>query len=357
MRNLIVLSLVSFFQDLSSETIFPILTYMVGSFGVQYFGIMEAIAELTSNLLKLVSGNIYDRFSKAKPLIFVGYFLSTMAKGVYIFANLPILFILGRFGDRIGKGIRTSPRDALLSLSVPKDKQGIAFGIHRFSDTLGAVFGPLLLLFLISRFSERYIIAIALIPAVIAVLLITLAKEVGKAKTPKFTIRFVLPLKLSLFLVFLSMGNISIGFFLLKGGDIHILPINYFVFNVIYAVMSLVAGYFYDKVGFKVLMLLGLAFLILSDIAVIKGLPLLLSVSLFGVFYGIYDTIPKAYVGKVMGENLKGSAFGSYYILSGISLFVGNILAGFLFGLYGNVGAFVLSAMFGIFATITLIFL
>lgn len=330
---------------------------MVGGFGVQYFGIMEAIAELTSNILKLLSGNIYDRFSKAKPLIFMGYFLSTMAKGVYIISNSPILFIFGRFGDRIGKGIRTSPRDALLSLSVPKEKQGFAFGFHRFSDTLGAILGPILLIFLIDKFNERQIITIALIPAVIAILLITFVKEVGKSKIKKFTIRFSLPLNLSLFLILLSMGNISVGFFLLKSGDIHTLPTNYLVFNLIYALISLVGGYIYDKLGFKILMLLGLMFLILSDVAVIKGMGLIFSVLLFGVFYGIYDTVPKAYLGKVMDEKLKGSAFGSYYIISGISLFIGNILAGFLFGLYGNTGAFILSAIFGILAMITLIFL
>ncbi len=353
MRNLIVLSLVSFFQDVSSEMIFPIITYIIAGYGIYYFGIMEGVAELTSNILKLFSGRIYDRFSKAKPLVFSGYFLSTLGKSLYLFPFSPLIIILGRFIDRLGKGIRTSPRDALLSLSVKKEYQGRVFGIHRFSDTLGAITGPLILIFLVERLSPKSIILLALIPALLALFLILFVVEVRKVRIKPSHFSLILPGNLLIIFSLTALANISVGFFLLESPSLRQLPITYLLFNIFYALSSLIAGYLYDRLGFKIVFSASLILLLIADATmIILGNPYIPIIP-FSIFYGIYDTVPKAHIGKIVGNELKGSAYGNFYFITGLCLFIGNISAGFLSNLV-NHGEFIFS---GIFASVSLLIL
>ena len=355
MHNLIIFSLVSFFQDMSSEMIFPILAIMIGQMNMPfYMGLMEAIAELTSNILKLISGLLYDRFRRAKPIVIAGYSISTLGKAIYPFATSGMHIVVGRFIDRIGKGIRTTPRDALLSEGLPAEKQGMAFGIHRFSDTLGAIAGPLILLILLPHFSERTILLIALIPAVIAISLLFLVKDTLIRERKRFSIAFrEIPAGFFLFIGLMSMGAISVGFYLLKGHEGKVIALNYMLFNIAYALSSIIGGRLYDR--FHRLVYTLPVFLLLPSGVMVAGGNLLLATILYGIFFGLMETLPKAHLGR--RKEMKGTLFGTYFLTVGISMFIGNLIAGSLFGQANATGAFYFSMFMALLSLLSIPFL
>ncbi len=352
MHNLIIFSLVSFFQDMSSEMIFPLLAIMIGQMNMPfYMGLMEAVAELTSNILKLVSGVIYDRFRRAKAMVIAGYSVSTLGKAIYPFATSGLHIVLGRFIDRIGKGVRTTPRDALMSEGLPPEKQGFAFGLHRFADTLGAIAGPLLLLLLLPHLSTRTILLIALIPAIVAISLLFLVKDTVVKSRKEFRISLKgTPVGFYLFMAFISMGAISVGFYLLKGHEGEIIAVNYLVFNIVYAIASLIGGRIYDRWNGLVFTLP--LFLIVSASAMIYGNNPLIATALYGIFFGLFETLPKAHLGR--RRQMKGTLFGTYFLTVGVSMFVGNLIAGSIFGKANATGAFLFSLTMGALSLITL---
>ncbi len=352
MYNLIIFSLVSFFQDMSSEMIFPLLAIMITQMNMPfYMGLMEAIAELTSNILKLASGLLYDRFRRARPLVIAGYSISTLGKAIYPFATSGIHIVAGRFVDRIGKGIRTTPRDALMSEGLPPEKQGFAFGLHRFADTLGAIAGPLILLLLLPHFSTRSILIIALIPAVLAISLLFLIKDTLIKTTKRFKVSLKnIPASFYVFMAMVSMGAISVGFYLLKGHQGKIIATNYLIFNIVYAFSSLIGGRIYDRWNGMVFTLP--LFLIASSLSMIYGKNPLIATSLYGIFFGLFETLPKAHLGR--SKEMKGTLFGTYFLIVGISMFIGNLIAGSIFGQAGSTGAFYFSLAMGIASLITL---
>ncbi len=352
MYNLIIFSLVSFFQDMSSEMIFPLLALMIGQMNMPfYMGLMEAVAELTSNILKLASGLLYDRFRRAKPIVIAGYSISTLGKAIYPFATSGIHIVAGRFTDRIGKGIRTTPRDALMSEGLPPEKQGFAFGLHRFADTLGAIAGPLILLLLLPHFTTRAILFIALIPAILAISLLFLIKDTLIKERKRFRISLKeVPTGFYLFMALISMGAISVGFYLLKGHEGKIIATNYLIFNIVYAIASLVGGRIYDRWNGLVFTLP--LFLIVSASAMIYGNSILIATALYGIFFGLFETLPKAHLGR--RQQMKGTLFGTYFLTVGIAMFIGNLIAGSVFGQANATGAFYFSLMMGIASLITL---
>ncbi|MGB9824951.1 MAG: MFS transporter, partial [Candidatus Hydrothermia bacterium] len=274
-KNVVAMGLTSLFTDISSEMIYPLLplflSQVIGA-GATALGVIEGIAEATASLLKSVSGYISDKIKKRKILVIIGYGLSAVAKPTIGFATRWFHVLFARFFDRIGKGIRTSPRDALIADSVEPDERGKSFGFHRSMDTLGAILGPLTAFALLSFFTKnltwdqgkslRVIFLLSLIPGILAILiLVALVSEVKREKEGHASISLSLSLKglskefkLLLFIMFLfSLGNSSDTFLILRSSNLKFpqaqIPLLYTLFNVFYALLSTPLGVLSDKIG------------------------------------------------------------------------------------------------------------
>lgn len=227
-KNVIVLGLVSFFNDIASEMVYPVVPIFLTSIlkaPASIVGLIEGIAESTASLLNAFSGWFSDKLEKRKIFITAGYSLSTLSKLIIGLAHSWPFVLIGRFLDRFGKGIRTSVRDALIAESSDESNRGKAFGLHRALDTLGAVIGPLLAIFLIKIFNNnlRFIFYLAFIPGIIAVLLLIFLvkeKQVERQKTdlPKFNLKDLNP-AFNIFLIasiIFALGNSSDTFLILR---------------------------------------------------------------------------------------------------------------------------------------------
>ncbi len=355
-RNVLFLGLVSFFTDFSTEMIYPLipafLTTVLGV-GAEILGMIEGVAEATASVLKAVSGTLSDKFSKRKPLVIAGYTLSALAKPFIGIASTWHHVLIARFADRMGKGIRTSPRDALISESIPPEDRGRAFGFHRSMDTLGAVAGPLtaflLLSILIPSFgvarAYRLIFILSIIPGIIAVSILFKVRETAgthiqssRGLLKNYTL---LPLRFWVFLVIMiifSLGNSSDTFILLmvkeRGISVRSIMLLYMLFNIVYSAVSTPAGIISDRIGRKNTLLV--AFLLYSiTYFSITGIRTSLHVAgifvLYGVFYGFYEGSSRAFVTDLVEDpGLRGTAYGVYHMAVGLSLLPANFIAGIL---------------------------
>lgn len=371
-RNVIVTGLASFFTDISSEMIYPLLQGFVSAimkaqaaFLGPVLGIIEGIAESTASLLKVFSGYYSDKLQKRKAPTIIGYGLSSLAKILYF---LPSWFsVLGaRFFDKVGKGIRTAPRDALISESTPQERQGKAFGFQRAMDFAGAAIGTLLC-FLIIKFvypdidkmenpSAFYpLFIIALIPAFIAVFILFFAQEpqkdiglVGKAK-PKPNLDFrKYDRNLRLFFLaqfVFTLGNSSNQFLLLRsmglGYTLSSILVMYMVFNFATSLFSTRFGALGDKIGYKKLLvsgylLYGVVYIAFGFITPGSRYLLWIFWPVYGLYYAMTEGIEKAFTARLAPVNSRGTALGLYSTIVGIGLLPASIIAGFLFSLAPN---------------------
>jgi len=243
-KNVMKLGWVSFFTDVSSEMIFPILPLFLTTVlkaNMAVVGLIEGIAESTAAILKLFSGLLSDRIKKRKLLVFIGYGLSTFTKPLLAVATTWTHVLGVRFFDRVGKGVRTSPRDALIAASVTEKERGKYFGIHRALDTSGAIVGTLIAALLLYLFVNNYrlIFWLSLVPGLIALLIILKVKEVKveKSKNMKFNFKALNP-NLKMFLIAVIVFNLahfSYAFFILRARDVGLsltlIPVIYLVYN------------------------------------------------------------------------------------------------------------------------------
>ncbi len=349
-RNVFALGMVSFFTDISSEMIYPIIPMFLSivlKASATSIGLIEGIAESTASLLKVFSGYVSDRIKKRKMLILAGYTTSNVVKPFMGLSTRWWHVLLGRFFDRVGKGIRTSPRDALIAESTPEGASGTAFGFHRTLDTLGAIIGPLVA-FLVLRFNPngfRTIFYLTAIPGAIAlVVLILFVKEkkrdTGAQKTPPalsfkgFPSSFYV---LLFFTVVFAIGNSSDAFIILRIKNIGFSASGtvmlYMIFNISYALLATPFGALSDKIGKKYV--LGLGYLVFSavyiSLALIRthslAIPILL---LYGVYYAMTEGVGRAVVSDFVPQERLGTAFGLYHTLMGLSLLPASIIAGIL---------------------------
>ncbi len=365
-KNIILLGLVSFFTDVSSEMIYPLLPiFFATSLGLSrsFIGLIEGIAESSSSFFKLFSGWFSDRIRKRKKIVILGYTLSNFTKPIFGIVHSGIQALGVRFLDRVGKGIRTSPRDALISLSINKEERGKAFGIHRTMDTLGAVVGPLLAFLLIPLFkgNMRPVFLISFIPGLFAVMILSGVKDIqGKSYGKKISLPFIKTLKefspsfrYFLFVMFLfSLGNSSNAFLLLRAKDvglkISLIPLFYMGFNISYATFSLPAGLISDKWGRKKVIELSFllyALIYLGFAFVNKISHLWILMLSYGLFYGMSDGNLRAMVGDLVGKNHTGTAFGVYHTITGIALFLSSVIMGILWDKVGVESAFIFGAI------------
>ena len=351
MKNIKILGLVSFFTDFSSEMIFGILPYFVtNTLGLSrtFLGMLDGSSELSSYAFRMVSGTISDKIGKRKPLVVFGYGLSTVSKPFFSFANNWLDTFLIRNTDRVGKGIRTAPRDALISESVPDSKHGRAFGLHRTLDQLGAIAGPLAAFFLLQIVDIRAIFLFSLIPGSIAVLiLVFLVKEKTNHRLGNGVKIFSLFGKVLKnnrpFVFFLVVSGIfgagafNFSFVLLRSSEIGVeknfVPLVYLAINVAHAAIGFPMGVLSDKIRKEIVILISYG---------IFGLSLLLMgfahdtntayviAAVFGLYLGISETVQRAIIPRFVVSELRGTAFGIYNLVSGVVFFIGNITFGFL---------------------------
>ena len=329
-RNVYLLGITSFLNDLSSEIILPILPFFLKSFGAPYLGIglVGGLIEGFSSVAKVFSGYLSDLFGKRKPIVFFGYLISQISK-VFL-AHSSSTFSAGFFValDRFGKGIRTSPRDALISES--KWESGKAFGLHRSLDTLGATIGSFIALLLIFYgFKYNKAIIFAAIIGFFSIIPIIFVKETGKSVKPTLDLKIK---KYIAFALFFGFCNISYMFFLLKASDfgVEFAVALYLLFNSVYAFASYPFGVLSDRFGKTKLLSLAYAFLSISALFMIQNSLEFFVVAfiLYGLFVAISDAQQRAFASELSIS--KGFGIGAFQFSYGISTIFGNTLMGFI---------------------------
>lgn len=364
--NVFLLGIVSFLNDMSSEMIAPIMpSYLmeVLDAGKLLSGSVMGAIESMSSLFKVVFGYVSDRFRKRKAFVFAGYAISTIAKGALALARSWWDFLLLRALDRVGKGIRTAPRDALIAESSERGKTGKAFGFHRMMDTLGAVAGPLAAIALIELLkglpvetAYRYIFLLCAVPGAISLLVIILSvKDRGGEVRKK--IKGISTLKsrnLQLFLAVVAIGALgrySYAFTMWKAQELGFTVVQsiafYALFNLIYALSAYPIGVYSDRLGKKRMITLGFGIAALAALAFAYArnlYTLIVAFVLYGLYIAIEDTIPRAYMADLAREYEKGTIIGAYHTVFGVFVFPASVIAGWLWGSYSLAHAFTFAA-------------
>ncbi len=373
MRNVTMLGIVSFFTDFSTEMI----AGMLPSFTVTELGASKAIlggiegsAELVSYAFRLVSGSLSDRFRRRKIFILLGYGLSTISKPFFSVSFNWIDVLVIRISDRVGKGVRTAPRDALISDSVTETTSGKAFGIHRTLDQTGAIAGPIAGYALLQAFNVRDIFVLSLIPGIIAIIiLVFFVKEViGKDITKGMQRNFYYLLKqnkpFTILLVITgiySLGAYNFSFILLKSLDLGVIessiPLVYAAINITHTAISIPAGIIADRIGKEKILILGYGVLLISSFLMVllsgNFLYAFVIALIYGIYVGITETVQRAVLPRYADSNVRGTAYGLYNLVIGVGFFIGNILFGYFWDAYSLGVAisfssiFVASAMIG----------
>jgi MFS family permease len=355
-RNVWAVSLTSFLMDISSEMVINILPLFLSNvLGVKtnIIGLIEGMAETTSSLLKMFSGWFSDKIGGRKWLAVAGYGISAISKPFFYMANTWGLVAGARWADRVGKGIRTAPRDALVADSIQEEQRGLAFGFHRAADTAGAMLGlsiALLVVWLVQRESTlltastfRTIVIISIIPAFLAVLALAIGvKETIKKKQhvmPKFAFKSLgKPFMTFMIIVAIfDLGNSSDAFLVLRAQErgLNIMGIlgMLITFNLIYSLISTPAGALSDKIGRKRIIVAGwliYAAIYLGFALAKTGVHVWLLYAVYGLYYGLAYGSSKALVADLVPEALRGTAFGTYNGILGILDLPASVIAGVL---------------------------
>ncbi len=371
-RNIWAVGLTSFFMDVSSEMVLNILPlFLANVLGVKtdIIGLIEGFAEATASILKLFSGWLSDKLGGRKWLAVLGYGLSAVSKPFFYIASTWELVAGVRWADRVGKGVRTAPRDALVADSVTPETRGLAFGFHRALDTAGAMVGIIIAVLIVwltqkttldlSKPTFETIVLISLLPAFLAVLSLILgAKDVpikGRRLAPKFSLRGM-GRPFTVFLVIVSiftLGNSSDAFLVLRAQNLGISVVGILImlvmFNLIYSLVSTPAGALSDRVGRKRLIIGGwlvYAIIYLGFAVSQASWQVWLLYVVYGVYYGMAFGSANALVADLVPEALRGTAYGTYNATIGILAFPASFIAGVLWQGIGAWNGFGASAPF-----------
>jgi MFS family permease len=360
-KNVKALGFVSLLNDAASEMIYPLLPIFLTSVlgvGAGALGVIEGIAESTASLLKLFSGWISDKIKKRKVLILIGYSLAALGRPVIAVSRYWWQVAAVRFIDRLGKGVRTSPRDALISLSTPENIKGKAFSLHRAMDHAGAIIGPLCAMILLKGgMSLKNLFIWALLPGVITIFIIFFfvrehkARETAKSVDFNFSILSKNFKAYLLILILFTLGNSSDAFLILKARDVGVavsfIPLLWIVLHFVKMATSVPGGKWSDEVGRRKVIVSGwivyafiyLGFGFSSRIFHIWGL-----FALYGIYFGLTEGVEKAFVSDLVSREFQGTAFGFYHLAVGIAAFPSSVIFGFIWQKLGSLVAFAYGA-------------
>ncbi|WP_432745919.1 MFS transporter [Methylobacter sp. G7] len=371
-RTIWALGFVSLFMDLSSELIHSLLpVFLVTTLGASALtvGLIEGIAEATANIVKVFSGAISDFFGRRKILLLLGYGLAALTKPLFPLADSVITVFIARFLDRIGKGIRGAPRDALIADVAPANIRGACFGLRQSMDTVGAFLGPILaiLLLLLLNGNIKLVLWAAVIPSVIAVMLIVIGVDEPSGVIAR---PFHSPLKWAVLTRFpvqywwvviigalFTLARFSEAFLVLRAQQMGLavtwIPLVMVVMSLVYALSAYPAGILSDRMNKKYLLGIGLFFLIFADLALAQAtsIPvLMLGVALWGLHMGFSQGILATLVAETTPPELKGTAFGLFNFIGGVFMLLSSLIAGWLWDRYGAEFTFYCGAVFAFLA-------
>ena len=366
-RTVWVLGLVSLLMDLSSElvhSLLPVFMTTVLGAGMLAVGIVEGIAEATASVLKAFSGALSDRMKRRKPLVVLGYGLAALSKPLFPLAGAVALVLGARVMDRIGKGIRGAPRDALIADVTPDALRGRAYGLRQGLDTVGAVLGPLAAVGLMLAFASdvRTVLWFAAVPAALSVVVLVLfVREAERAApatgSPSLNFGSLKKFKFQYWAIValgavLTLARFSEAFLILRAQELGValamLPVVLVVMNVVYTAFAYPAGVAADRGHRKALLVWGLAALIASDLLLARdSLPLLAAgVVLWGAHMGLTQGLLSMLVASAAPAELRGTAFGVFHLVSGVALLAASVLAGWLWSAFGAAWTFYAGALF-----------
>lgn len=346
--NVFYTGVVSFLTDTSTKMVYSVMPMFLMSIGASKtsLSLIEGIAESTASLLKAFSGYWSDKIGRNKPFMLIGYGLSALVMPLYATVVTPLQMLFYRFVERVGKGIRTAPRDSLVAGSVEKNETGKSFGLHKAMDNSGAILGPLLAFFILSLKPDdfRLIFLLAAIPGVLGIIVLIFGiKEAKKSKEgllQKFKFRD-LPKRfyLFLFIIFIfTLGNSTDALLIVKANEVGVkvtfIPLVYLISSVVSVALAIPFGSLSDKIGREKLLIVG--FLIYAIVYFGFGFSQNMK-AIIGLFalYGVYsastDGVQKALVSDLVDKNKKGTGMGIYNALLGITLLPASLIAGLLY--------------------------
>jgi MFS family permease len=366
-RTVWALGFVSLFMDLSSELVHSLLPiFLVTTLGASALtvGVIEGIAEATAMLTKIFSGAISDFIGRRKGLLLMGYGLAALSKPLFPLAHSVDVVFTARFLDRIGKGIRGAPRDALVADIAPAEIRGACFGLRQSMDTVGAILGPILAIVLMLWLGQIHLVLwFAVIPAVISVALI-----VGGVKEPTTVAgerAFRSPIHWKVLRDFsrdywwvvivgglFTLARFSEAFLVLKAQQTGLtatwVPMVMVVMSLLYAVSAYPAGWLSDRISRTKVLCIGIVLLILADLLLAHAdsiMTMLAGVALWGLHMGFSQGILATLIADTAPEHLRGTAFGLFNLISGVCLLIASVLAGALWETSGSASTFIVGAV------------
>ena len=373
-RTVWALGIVSMFMDVSSEMIHSVLplflTSVLGASAV-FVGLIEGVAEAIALISRTLSGPLSDWLGKRKALAMAGYGLATLTKPLFAMANSIGLVFTARFLDRIGKGIRGAPRDALVADVTPPEIRGAAFGLRQSLDTVGALLGPLLavVIMVATAASYRAVFWISVVPAILAVVILAVAvheRADRPAGSRRRFIRYrdVLSLGSAYWMVVVfgsvfTLARFSEAFLLLRAGSVGVsasmIPFMMVLMNLVYSLTAYPAGRLSDRLGRTGLVAVGLAVLILADLVLASAVNTWLvavGVGLWGLHLGLTQGLLSAMVADTAREDMRGTAFSLFSLAGGLAMLVASVTAGWLWEAFGAPATFFAGAAFAVAALV-----
>jgi len=381
-RNVWVVTITSFLTDVSSEmlvNLLPLFLTNVLGVGTAVVGLIEGVAETTASLLKVYSGALSDRLGKRKRLAVIGYGLSAFSKPFLYFANSWGMVLAVRFTDRVGKGVRTAPRDALLADSIEPERRGLVFGLHRAGDTAGAFIGLAIAALIIwltqagsaqlSRETFQIVVIASVIPGLLAVLILALgARETASQSTPDRKNELSLVTLNRHFLAFLgvvvmfTLGNSSDAFIILRAQErgLSVLQVMgmLLTFNAVYTILSTPAGALSDQIGRRKVLLAGwmvYGLVYLGFARAQTGWQVWLIYAFYGMYYALTEGTARAMVADLVPQVQRGRAYGLFHGAIGLAAFPASLIAGLLWQGVGGWSGFGPQAPFYFGATLALL--
>ena len=324
----------------------PLFLTTVLGVGAYAVGIVEGAAETTASLLKALSGYWSDKIKKRKPFVLLGYSLSSITKPLFALADVWSFVLFVRVIERIGKGLRTAPRDALVAESCDENVMGKAYGFHRAMDGIGSILGAILAFLLLPILGYRNIFLFAFIPGIIAVFVIFFIKEKNgpiKEKMEETSIKLSLkelPVNLRFFIIVSSLfalGHFGYAFLLLRAKNIgladNIAILLYVLFYIVYTLCAIPSGILSDKIGRKPVLIIGYSIFAMTSLGLIFTsdiYSILLLFIIYGAFYALIDGVQRAFVVDLAPKNLKATALGTFHTAIGLVALPGGYIAGLL---------------------------